>query len=132
MNRDSPEPLSERPAEVGRAGPAGSLILDGRRRPAARASGAELAPGHLGLYLALGLHVRVDTIAHLVGRGRVEVDLLLKDVAQAAARHPDVVQVLHQVERVHCREIAGFVHQLHGWIVLGARPRRVGGGAERI
>ena len=81
-------------------------------------SGSKLAAGHLSLDLALGLYVGVDSIAQFVGRRRVEVDLLLEYVAEPPARHPDVVQILHEHERVHRRQVAGFIHQLHASIVL--------------
>jgi len=90
------------------------------RRPRGGGSGAELAAGHLGLDLALSLDVLVDPIAQLVGLWRVEMNLLLEDVAQAPARHADVVEILHQHERIHSRQVAGFVHQLHGAIVWAA------------
>ena len=86
--------------------------------PPDRRSGPDLAPGHLALDLALGLHVAVDLLAQLVRLGRVQVDLLLQDVRQPAAGHPHVIQVLHQDQRVHGGQIRRRVHLLHRGVML--------------
>ena len=56
-----------------------------RQREAA-GSGADAAPGELGLDLALGLHVAVDLHAQLVRLRHVQVHLLLQDVATGGER----------------------------------------------
>ncbi len=81
---------------------------------AAGPSGADAAPGELGLDLPLGFHVAVDLHPQLVRLRQVEVHLLLQDVAQTAGRHPDMVEVLHEDERVHRSEVVRVVHLLHG------------------
>src|SRR5690606_11067147 len=70
-----------------------------------RWSGADPAARHLTLDLALRFHVAVDLLAELIRLGRVEVDLLLEDVREPAAGHPDVVQVLHEDQRIHGGEV---------------------------
>ena len=81
-----------------------------------------LPPGHLALDLALRLDVAVDLLAQLVRLGRVQVDLLLQDVRQPAAGHPDVVQVLHQDQRIHRGEVGRGIHLVHRFVML-AEPR---------
>ena len=76
-------------------------------------SGADAASGELGLDLALRFHVAVDLHAQLVGLRQVQVHLLLQDVAQASSRHPRVVEVLHQDEWIHRRQVVRVVHLLH-------------------
>jgi len=85
--------------------------------------GADLAPCHFAFDLALGLDVAVDLLPDLVRLRRVEVELLLEDVRQAAARHPDVIEVLHQDQGIHRGEVRRVVHLLHGRILARrARP----------
>ena len=95
------------------------LTTAGADTSGADTSGADVPTRHLALDLALSLDVLVDLLAELVRLGGVEVDLLLEDVAQPSARHPDVVQVLHEHERIHRREIGRVVHLLHGRILPG-------------
>src|SRR5438046_2010649 len=97
-------------------------VSRGSREPSSRSwSGADLAARHLALDLALGLHVAIDLLAELVRLRGVEVNLLLEDVRQAAARHADVVEVLHEHERVHRRQIGRVVHLLHAGILATRR-----------
>ena len=91
----------------------GVLRVVGLRGLSRQDLGADLAAGHLAFDLALGLDVAVDLLAEVVRLGRVEVGLLLEHVRQAPARHPDVVEVLHQDERVHRRQVRRVVHLLH-------------------
>src|SRR5436305_7659480 len=86
-------------------------------------SGPDLPPRHLALDLALGLDIPVDLLAQLVRLGNVEVNLLLEDVTQPAARHADVIEVLHQNQRIHRREVVRVVHLLHGGILPTTRRR---------
>ncbi len=84
-------------------------------RPDARlALGAEAAAGHLPFDLAFGLDVLVDLTPDLVRFWRVQVNLLLEDVAQSPTRHAHVIEVLREDQRVHRRKIVGVVHLLHG------------------
>lgn len=103
--------------------------LVSRARASARVlrSGADVASRHLALDLALRLDIAVDLLAELVRLRCVEVDLLLEDVRQPPTGHPDMVEVLHQDERVHRGQVGRVIHLLHARIVVGRSAGRTAG-----